>query len=322
MCRHTVLLTDPIGGEAELIKAVVEDAGATLIAADRKTWWDALPAADAVIVNLTSLDRNALERAGRCCIVARLGVGVDGVDVAAATERGIWVTNVPRYCTEEVADHTLALVLALHRRLRMAQADLAAGRWNQLAYRGIRRVSATTLGVVGLGQLGCEVARRALGLGYRVIAHDPNPAATQLAGVQRLELDALLAQADIVTLHVPLLPATRNLLDAERLALMKRGSFLVNTSRGGLVDEMALLRALDAGHLAGAALDAFAEEPLPAASPLHGSPDLILTPHIAFFSEESLASLQVQAAQDVVRVLAGGQPLHPVNALRKIEPSR
>jgi phosphoglycerate dehydrogenase-like enzyme len=146
-----------------------------------------------------------------------------------------------------------------------------------------------------------------------VVGHDP--VAAPVVGLQRLELEELLARADIVTLHVPLLPQTRNLLDATSLARMKPGSFLVNTSRGGLVDEVALLNALDAGHLAGAALDAFGSEPLPAGSPLHGRPNLILTPHIAFFSEESLASLQQQAAQDAIRVLRGQRPHHPVNSI-------
>jgi D-3-phosphoglycerate dehydrogenase len=315
MSPKTVLLTDAIGGDTTHIKTVLEEAGARLTVATQETWKASLPAADALLVNLARVDGDAIRRAGRCRVIARLGVGVDSVDVRAATAQGIWVTNVPHYCTEEVADHTLALILSLQRRLRLAQDDLRAGSWNQIAYRGIRRVSSTTLGVVGLGQLGRAVAQRALSLGYRVIGHDPDPSTPKVAGLERVNLDELLNRVDIVTLHVPLLPATRNLLDAERLARMKPGSFLVNTSRGGLVDEVALLCALNNGHLAGAALDAFEQEPLPATSPLHGVPTLVLTPHIAFLSEESLVSLQVQAASEVVRVLGDQKPLHPVNSI-------
>lgn len=315
MTRATILVTDPIGSDTSVFRQAAEAAGVALLVGDAAGWQQHVPQADAIIANLAPLDAGTLARAARCRIVARLGVGVDSVDVAAATARRIWVTNVPRYCTDEVAEHAIALILALQRRLRPAQADLERGQWNQLAYRGIQRARETTLGIIGLGQLGRATARRAAALGFRLLGHDPAPADADPGIAMRLcGFDEVLAAADIVSLHLPLVPETRNLIDAGRIARMKPGAFLVNVSRGGLVDEAALLAALAAGHLGGAALDAFEREPLPAASPLHRHPNLILTPHIAFLSEQSLVSLQRQAVEDVLRVLSGRQPLNPVNS--------
>lgn len=313
--RQRVLLTDPIGGDPAVVRRILEPQGVDVIVPLDGDWRSICSQVDAVIVNLARIDGADVAAMAACDVIARLGVGVDGVDVAAATARGIWVTNVPVYCVDEVAEHTLALILSLHRRLRVAQADLSAGRWNQLAYRGLHRIAETTVGIVGLGKLGKALAQRAQALGYRVIAHDPAGPAPQAGSVHMTDLRTVLQTADIVSLHIPLIDATRNLIDAVALSLMKQGSFLVNTSRGGLVDEIALVAALDRGHLAGAALDAFAEEPLPPTSPLNGRADLLLTPHIAFLSEESLVSLQEQAAGEVLRVLRGEAPKNPVNQI-------
>lgn len=313
--RQRVLLTDPIGGDPGVVRRMLEPQGLEVIVPLDGDWRSVCSQVDAVIVNLARVDRADVATMAACNVIARLGVGVDSVDVSAATARGIWVTNVPVYCVDEVAEHTLALILSLHRRLRMAQTDLSVGQWNQLAYRGLHRIAETTLGIVGLGKLGRALAERAEALGYRVIAHDPAGPALPPGSVRLTDLREVLETADIVSLHVPLNDATRNLIDAKALALMKQGSFLVNTSRGGLVDEMALVAALDRGHLAGAALDAFAEEPLPPTSPLNGRANLVLTPHIGFLSEESLVSLQEQAAGEVLRVLRGEAPKNPVNQI-------
>ena len=320
MPKFHVIVTDPIGGDASALRAPIEAAGGALLTPEDGALLDLVPQADAIIANLVPITAELLGNAGRCRIVARLGVGVDSVDVLAATRHGIWVTNVPNYCSDEVAEHALALILGLQRRLRRSQQDLENGTWNQLAYRGIHRAADTTLGIVGLGQLGRATARKALGVGYRVVGHDPaisEPDA--VPGVRVLGLDDLLAGSDIVSLHLPLLNATRHLIDATRIALMKPGAILINVSRGGLVDERALLAALEEGYLGGAGLDSFEEEPLPSNSSLHGRPDVMLTPHIAFLSEEALVSLQRQAADEVVRVASGQRPLNPVNEVTRRE---
>ncbi|WP_375573091.1 C-terminal binding protein [Ahrensia marina] len=307
-------MTDPIGGDTSLIERSLAAHGAEVLVPAAKSLHALLPEADAMIVNLATIDTVALKNAPRCRIIARLGVGVDGVDVRQATERGIWVTNVPRYCTDEVAEHTLALILALQRQLRPAQRDLERGLWNQLSYRNIHKASETTLGIVGLGELGRATAAKALAVGFKVIGFDPALASgTTTHGVGIVPLDDLLEASDVVSLHLPLTDHTRHLMNAQRLSEMRRGAFLINVSRGGIVDEQALLNALRDGHLAGAALDAFETEPLPGSSPLHGADNLILTPHIAFLSEESLESLQTQAVDEVIRVMAGAHPLNAVN---------
>jgi len=309
-----ILLTDPIGGDATVLTRVIEANGASVLVAKDGNWRTLLAQAHALIVNLESITEGDLRAATECKVVARLGVGVDAVNVEAATTLGIWVTNVREYCTEEVADHTIALILSLKRRLREAQADLERGLWNQLAYRGISRVSSTTVGIVGLGVLGQEVARRCAAVGFRTIAFDPAiGAGTGSCGPMAPDLDTLLSQSNVVTLHVPLASSTRNLMNADRLARMKPGAFLINVARGGIVDETALIEALDRGHLAGAALDAYHSEPLSPNSPLIGRPSVLLTPHIGFLSEESLISLQEQAAAEVLRVLRGERPNNPVN---------
>lgn len=309
-----VLVTDPVGGNEEILRNVVEAGGHNLLVGTPSTWRDYLPAANGIICNLEKIGAAELAKAKNCRIVARLGIGVDSVDVAGASARGIWVTNVPRYCADEVAEHTLAMIMSLQRRLREAQADLENGRWNQLAYRGIHRASETALGIVGLGQLGRATAQRAAALGYRLLGHDPHIGHFDFGFPIRIcEIDDLVETSDIVSLHLPLSAATRNLMDAARIARMKRGSYLVNVSRGGLVEEAALLDAIESGHLAGAALDAFENEPLSATSKLHRRPNLLLTPHIAFLSEESLVSLQRQAAEEILRVFSGAAPQNPVN---------
>ena len=313
MTAATVLATDPIGGDVSVIAAALAAHGlAMLTPTGGQTWHDLAERADAVIVNLVTLDAAALSRLPRCRVIARLGVGYNNVDIAAARARGIVVTNVPDYCREEVSDHALALMLALVRKLPLANADVHRGVWKQLGYRPIRRLNTLTLGLVGFGRLARALARKALALGLRVIAHDPYAAADAASEVQLLPLDALLAEADVISVHAPHVPGAPALIGRAELQRMKAGAILINTSRGELIDEAALVAALEAQHLAGAALDVLAVEPLAADSPLRGRPDVLLTPHMAFYSEESLVDLQRSAADEVARVLAGQAPHHRV----------
>jgi D-3-phosphoglycerate dehydrogenase / 2-oxoglutarate reductase len=259
---------------------------------------------DALIVQWAPVTAAALDAAPRCRFISRLGIGYDMIDVAAATERGVAVANTPDYCVDEVVAHTLAMALWLLRGLGRFDAAVRAGQWSAaVPYPPACRPSAATIGVVGVGRIGARVAAQAQALGFGVLACDPYAAGS--ADLQLTTLEDLLRRSDLVTLHAPLNAETRHLVRAETLRLMRPGAVLVNTCRGGLVDEAALTEALRAGQLAGAALDVFETEPLPDASPLRSLPNVLLSPHAAWYSPASLAELPVQAARQVVDFLAG-----------------
>jgi D-3-phosphoglycerate dehydrogenase / 2-oxoglutarate reductase len=271
--------------------------------------------ADAVLVTYAKLPGDLIRQLRRCRAIGRFGLGVDNIDIPAATEEGIAVTYVPDYCIEEVSDHAMALLLALARKLAFSNKLVQAGRWEMPAVVPIHRLSSRVLGLVGFGNIARALAPKAKSFGMRVVAYDPYaPAdAFKTLGVESMGFEALLACADFVSLHVPLMPATRGLIDAKALAKMKKTAYLINTSRGPLIDEPALIAALDAGIIGGAALDVVAVEPLAKDSPLLGRDNVILTPHTGFYSVEALAELQTKCASDVRRVLSGERPIYPVN---------
>jgi D-3-phosphoglycerate dehydrogenase / 2-oxoglutarate reductase len=259
---------------------------------------------DALIVQWAPVSGAVLDAAPRCRLISRLGIGYDMIDVAAATERGVAVANTPDYCVDEVVAHTLAMSLWLLRGLGRYDTAVRRGEWSAAApYPAACRPSESIIGVIGLGRIGSRVASQARALGFGVLAADPY--ATAPAGVELTGLEDLLRRSDLVTLHAPLTDQTRLLIRGETLGLMRPGALLVNTCRGGLVDEAAVAAAIRSGRLAGAALDVFAVEPLPAASPLRSLPNVLLTPHAAWYSPASLAQLPVQAARQVVDFLAG-----------------
>lgn len=266
--------------------------------------------ADALIVrNRTRVDAALLARAPKLRVVGRLGVGLDNIDVPACEARGIAVIPATGANALAVAEYVVCTVMLLLRGAYLSTAEVADGKWPRAALGGGRETAGKTLGVVGFGGIGRLVAKLAQGLGMKVIATDPAIAADEPAwrasGVAYRGLDDLLAEADAVTLHVPLTRDTRHLLTAERLARMKPGAVLVNTARGGVIDEAALARALAGGHLGGAALDVFETEPLPAGSPLSGVPNLVLTPHIAGVTRESNERVSRVVAEKVAQALAG-----------------
>lgn len=249
-------------------------------------------AADALIVrNRSRVDRELLAAAPRLRAVGRLGVGLDNIDTAACKAAGIAVFPATGANSLPVAEYVVATAMVLLRGAYLSSAEVAAGQWPRARISQGRETAGKTLGLVGFGGIGQMTARLAHGLGMRVLAHDPalapDASAWSDSGVGRRELDALLAEADVVSLHVPLVDSTRNLIDATRLARMKPDAVLINTARGGVVDEAALAAALRAGRLGGAALDVFDDEPLRAGSPLAGAPKLILTPHIGGVTRES-----------------------------------
>src|SRR5271170_4991006 len=295
------------------------------IALLRETGWEVLtPAAAAVPSELADADaliiRSAtkvtaalLEKATRLRAIGRAGVGVDNVDVEAATRRGILVMNTPGGNAVSVAEHTIALMLGLARAVPQANASIQAGRWEKSSFSGTE-MRGKTLGLVGLGRLGTEVARRARALEMKVLAYDPyvTPAAAREVEVELVSLDELLGQSDVISLHTSLSALTEKMVDAPAIAKMKRGARLINCARGELIDEAALAEALRSGKLAGAAVDTFAVEP-PKNSPLIGLPNLIATPHIAGSTAEAQEEVGTAIAQQVRDYLADGLIRNAVN---------
>jgi D-3-phosphoglycerate dehydrogenase len=270
--------------------------------------------ADALLVTYARITGEMIRQMTRCRIISRFGIGVDNVDLAAATSAGIVVTKVPDYCLDEVSDHTMALLLALVRKIPFSNRQVHAGTWAMRAVVPIRRLRGSVLGLVGFGRIPQLVAPKAQSFGLRVVAYDPHvpPAVFSGAGVESVGFSELLSLSDYVSVHTPLLPETRGLFATDTFRQMKPTAYLINTARGPIVDDAALAQALDAGQLAGAALDVLPQEP-PVNSPLLGRDNVILTPHTSFYSEESLADLQTRAAEEVVRVLNGEAARNPVN---------
>lgn len=315
--RLKVVVTDQVFPSVELEREILERIGAELVVADgtREHLAEVAGDADALLNTYLRLDADLIRHLPRCRVIARYGIGVDNVDLAAAKRAGITVTNVPDYCIEEVAAHTLALILALLRRIPESDARVRGGQWGLDGLRPIRRISTLTFGLVGFGRIARRLAESIAALGGRLIVHDPyvlqGPGVPPLVG-----LDELVSTSDVISIHAPLTPETRALFDANRISQMRPGAVLVNTSRGPFVDLEALVAALRYGRLAGAGLDVFDDEPLDPAR-IEGVPGLVVTPHSAYYSEESLIELQRKAATQVVKVLSGESPDYPVAAAAK-----
>lgn len=315
MSRFEVVVTDQVFPDVEVEREVLASIGAELRVAQGspEEVLEEARTADALLNTYLPIDRAFLEGLERCRIIARYGIGVDNIDLQAAAERGVVVTNVPDYCVEEVATHALAMVLALHRRLFEADAAVREGRWTVDAVRPIARLSELTVGLVGYGRIARRVAEGFRALGASLLVHDPyveeGPDTPPL-----VELDELLRSADIVSLHAPLTAETRGMIGSRQLALMPDHALLINTSRGPLVVLDDLLEALREGSIGGAALDVFEEEP-PDPERLRDVPRLITSPHVAFYSEAAIKESQRKAATQIVQVLSGRRPDYPVTPL-------
>lgn len=317
MPNDVVVITDSDLADDGVQESILRSAGLAVRRAACRTEQDVIHNArdaSALIVQWAPITDLVLGELRACRFVSRLGIGYDMIDVDAATARGVAVANTPEYCLEEVAAHTMALALSLCRRVPQLDRAVRLGRWS-VAEDGATacRPSRTVFAVVGYGRIGRRVARTARAAGFDVVVHDPAvaPEAITADGLRAASLDETLVTADILSLHVPLTEATRGLIDDRSLRSMKPGSYVVNTCRGGLVDEEALARSLRSGHLGGAALDVFRDEPLPDAHPLRDAPNVLLTPHAAWYSPAAVAELPVQAAEQVVAFLAG----HPVSSI-------
>lgn len=282
---------------------------------DRGEFLAALPAYDALVVrSQVKVDAEAIAAGRRLVVVGRAGVGVDNVDLEAATRAGVVVVNAPTGNTVAAAEHTLALLFAVARRIASADASLRRGEWARSRFTGVE-VRGRTLGILGLGKIGMALADRARGLEMSVIGHDPFVTAEAAAnhGVALVEFDQLLRRSDVLTVHVPLTRTTRNLIGAPQLDALPQGAIVLNVARGGIVDERALADALLAGHLGGAGVDVYAKEP-PTGSPLLEAPNTVLTPHLGASTAEAQERVAVEAAQQVLDVLAGRPARYAVNA--------
>jgi D-3-phosphoglycerate dehydrogenase len=307
-----VVITDSDLPSAGVEESLLEAAGIEVERADCRSSADVAAAgaeADALIVQWAPVDDAALAQMPRLRFISRLGIGYDMIDIDAAAARGVAVANTPDYCIEEVVAHALALVLACTRGIVAADRQVRDGGWAVGDLRPpVRRPSQVTLAVLGLGRIGSLVVEGARALGFRVLAHDPaHPEGS-------VPLDDLLAVADVLTLHLPLTARTHHLIDAAALARLPAGAIVVNTSRGAVIDEAALVAALRSGQLAGAALDVYEHEPLRPDSPLRDFPGVILSPHAAWYSPQALTDLPRLATQQVLAFLAGTAVPNLVNA--------
>lgn len=315
----TVYIPDPV----ELLhpfddeRAAAEAGGAEFVLGDEAN--PTMRDAEIILTVSMAVPAEMIRTLERCQLLMRYGIGVDTIDLAAATECGIVVANAPTYCVPEVADHAAALLLTMARRIPWLNQQVRAGEWvsAQQGFWGVRRLSELTLGIVGMGKIGSQVAKRLGPFGCRILGFDPFLSDEQIRarGAEPAGLDQLMAASDLVSLHVPLMPETRQLIDASKLALMKPSAAIVNTSRGPVIDEAALIQALQEQRLFGAALDVLVQEPPAADNPLlRMDPQrVILTPHFAASSEEVHPAVHREVAQSVAAVLAGRWPAATMN---------
>jgi D-3-phosphoglycerate dehydrogenase len=279
----------------------------------------ALTTCDALVVALNRVSAEMIDTMQHCKIIARLGTGYDTIDWKAAEQRGIWVTNVPDYSIDEVSTHALSLLLAQARKLKEHFALVDRGEWDYLQQTyPIRRLRGQTLGILGYGRIGSEMGRKGQGIGLRVIANDINVPPEQLRamGAEPVDFDTLLQESDFLSLHVPLDDSTRRIINARALALMKPTAYLINTSRGEVVDTDALVEAVRNRQIAGAAIDVLPQEPPPPDWSVLHEPRILVTPHIAWASNEAAVDMRQRGMEEVVRAIRGDRPRTPVNDVK------
>lgn len=310
-----VLVTDFAWPNLDVERSVLTEAEIVVAERGNEDELVALAAdASAILTNWRSVPARALEQATSCVVVSRYGVGVDNIPVDVATALGILVTNVPTFCVDEVSDHVMALLLASARRIAALAAQTRQGIWDISSARGIPRLRGQTLSLIGFGNIARATVPKARGFGLEVVAYARRPVERLPDGVTVThDLEEALAAGDYVSLHLPANEATRKIIGDRAFSVMRRNACLINTARGGLVDEDALYRALKSGRLAGAALDVLSREPPADADPLLALPTVIVTPHSAFYSEAAIADVTRGAAENVASVLAGVVPRHLVN---------
>ena len=313
-----VLITDWDQDSVREEESTAAGAGVRLLRANCRSEQDVIRQARGVqglLVQYAPITRAVLAALPGLKAVGRYGVGVDNVDVDAATAHGVAVCNVPDYGTEDVSDHAIALALSVARAVTVLDRSMRSGNYSLAAAKPLHRLTGRVFGVVGLGLIGAATARKARGVGYSTLGFDPvhTVGTTTADGTPVVGFDELVRRSDVISLHVPLNRHTRNLINRDVLAMMKTGSVLINTCRGGVVDTEALVEALEGGTIRGAGLDVFEEEPLPSSSALFRLENVVLTPHAAWYSEESQEELKRRTAQNVLDVMAGRKPRNILN---------
>ena len=315
-----VLITDHVWPSTDPERAVLEAGGASVVVApdgEEATLIELARDADAIMTCFAQVTENVVRAAEQCVVIGRFGVGVDNIAVNTATELGIAVTYVPDYCVDEVSDHVMALLHAWNRKIALFDRSVKERGWgSQPLTMRMMRLRGKTIGIVGFGRIGQAVAAKARAFGLNILAADPVvPAETvEDMGGRLVDLPALLAESDFVSLHTPLTEATRNLIGREELTMMKPDAFLINAARGPLVDEVALYEALTGNIIAGAGLDVMVDNTPSQDHPLLSLDNIIITPHVAFFSQESTLELEQRAAAEVVSVIHGRMPDNLVNS--------
>jgi D-3-phosphoglycerate dehydrogenase len=315
-----VAITDHVFPDLDQERALLDSAGHTLRfdanAATPEEVAAAIQGADAVLNCYAPMPAEVIRTLERCVVIARYGIGLDTIDLDVATEKGIVVTNVPDYCIDEVSDHALALILSLARGVARLDRRVRSGSWTPSDAGPLHRLRGLTAGLVGFGRIARALAAKLAPVGFRVVTYDPFVPAEAIreAGAEPMTLEELLRAADVVSVHAPLTEDSRHLIGAAELALMKPRAIVVNTSRGPLIDLDALRRALDDGRLGGAGLDVLEAEPPAPDDALLRRDDVVITPHAAFYSEESVKELQRKAVEQVIEALAGRTPPYAVNA--------
>lgn len=307
---------DNLAVERKVLQAIDAD----IMHAGNLTSPEALAAvqqADAVMVTLQRVTAEIVNSLQRCRVISRAGTGLDTIDIAAATARGIWVAYVPDYSIDEVSTHAIALLLTLARGIVPLVQSTRKGEWNSMASGPVYRLKGQTLGIVGFGRIGQAAAEKGRGLGLKVVAYDPYPnqEVAQRLGVELVDLAMLARTADYISLHTPLLAETRHIVNAQFLGWMKPTAYVINAARGPLIDETALLAAVQAKSIAGAALDVLQVEPAAADNPLLHEERILITPHSAWYSEEAKIDMRTRCAEEVVRVLRGEKPRAPANQI-------
>ena len=315
---YRVLVTDYVWPSLEPEREVMASIGAELVVApngEEETLASLAEDVDGILTCFAQVTQKVVESARKCVVIGRYGVGVDNIAVETATRLGMVVTYVPDYCVDEVSDHALALLLAWNRRVPLFDSAVKQGRWHVELTMPILRLRGSKMGIIGLGRIGKALSRKAAAFGMEVLASDPyvSPEAAAESGAQLVDMAALLRESDFISIHTPLAPETHKLIGEKELSMMKPSAFLINVARGPLIDEEALYAALKEKRIGGAGLDVLVQAPPPADHPLLQLDNVVLTPHVAFFSREAVQELQVRASTEVARVLTGQMPDNVIN---------
>ena len=315
--KFKVLITDPYHQNFHIEKEILAEINAEIIIGHCKTEEDVIKIGsnmDGLLVSYVPIGKKVIENLPKCKVIVKYAVGIDKIDLEAATLKKIFVANVPRYCVEEVSTHTVALLLNLIRKISKYDQSVKRGCWDPLIGDPIFRLENRVLGIIGFGNIGKRVAEKFSPFKLSIIVYDPllNDKIISKYGAKKVKLDLLLRQSDYISLHCPLNKHTKHLIDFKEIEIMKKGVFIINTSRGEIVNQKALYKALQDGKIAGAALDVLEKDP-PSLIDIINADNIIYTPHVAWNSVEAETELRKSAAQEVKRVLEGGRPLNLIN---------